>query len=141
MENGLHFLSNYGRGKKTGSGDVNVTFDDGRATVVTASVDSPAKPGQFDFIWNAYAAPPLGDEIDRSTKDFARAPFCSDFSGKPQKCQHNDGIDKDLTMLQMQGNLSKAELRKALEVSCNPGQGLVVSDPAGDCARLRDRLR
>ncbi len=62
IENGLHFLSNYSWGEKTGSGDVNVTFEDGRATIVNAFVDSPSKPGQFEFVWNAYAAPPLGEE-------------------------------------------------------------------------------
>ncbi len=139
--NGLHFLSNYSRGKKTGPGDVNVNFEDGRATIVNASVDSSGKPGQFEFNWNAYAAPPLGDEFDRSTKDFARGPFCSDFSGKPAKCKGDDRVDRQLTLLQMQGGLTKADLLKTLEVACNRGQGLAVSDPAGDCARLRDRLR
>ena len=114
IENGLHFLSNYSRGEKTGSGDVNVFFEDGRATVVNASVDSSGKPGQFEFIWNAYAAPPLGDEFDRSTKEFGRKPFCSDFSGKPTKCKGDNRIDRQLTLLQMQGGLTKAELLKAL---------------------------
>ena len=40
IENSLHFLSNYSRGEKPGSRDVNVIFEDGRATVVSASVDS-----------------------------------------------------------------------------------------------------
>ena len=141
IEGGLHFLSNYSRGAKTGSGDVNVTFEDGRATIVSASVDSPSKAGQFEFVWNAYATPPLGAEFDRSTKNFWREPFCSDFSGKPARCKGDDSIDGQLSHLQMQGGLTKAELLKALEVSCNPGQGLVISDPAGDCDRLRDRLR
>lgn len=141
IENGLHFLSNYSRGEKTGSGDVNVTFEDGRVTIVNASVDSPSNSGQFEFIWNAYATPPLGEEFDRSTKNFGREPFCSDLSGKPAKCKGDDSIDRQLTLLQMQGGLSKAELLKALEASCNPGQGLAVRDPAGDCARLRYRLR
>jgi hypothetical protein len=142
VENGLHFLSSYSRGEKTGSGDVNFTFEDGRATAVSASVDSPDKAGQFEFIWNAYAAPALGNEIDRATKDFRRALFCSDFSGRPAKCQGgDDSIDHQLTLLQMQGSLTKADVLKALEVACNPGQSLAVSDPAGDCARLRERLR
>ena len=141
IENGLHFLSNYSRGEKIGSGDVNLTFKDGRATVVSASVDSPSKPAQFEFIWNAYAAPPLGDEFDRSTKDFGREPFCSDFSGRPAKCRGDDRIDRQLTLLQVQGDLTKADLLKTLEASCNPGQGLTVGDPGGDCERLRHRLR
>jgi hypothetical protein len=141
VESGLHFLSNYSRGEKTGSGDVNVTFEDGRATAVNASVDSPGKAGRFEFIWNAYAAPALGNDIDRATRDFRRAPFCSDFSGKPTKCRGDGDIDHQLTLSQMQGNLTKADLLKELEMSCNPGQGLTVSDPAGDCARLRERLR
>jgi hypothetical protein len=141
VENGLHFLNNYSLGEKTGSGDVNVTFEDGRATIVNASVDSPSKAGQFGFVWNAYAAPSLGEEFDRSTKNFARAPFCSDFSGKPQKCEPSGGAAGELSELQMQSGLNKAQLRKELEAACNPGQGLAVSDPAGDCARLRDKLR
>ena len=141
IENSLHFLSNYSRGEKPGSGDVNVIFEDGRATVVSASVDSSRKQqGQFEFIWNAYAAPPLGDQFDRSTKNFGRVPFCSDLSGKPAKCKGGDSMDRQLTLLQMQGGLTKADLLKALEVACNPGEGLPVSDPTGDCARLRDRL-
>ena len=141
IEKGLHFLSNYSRGEKTGSGDVNVTFEDERATVVNASVDSPNKTGEFEFIWNAYAAPALGSEIDRSTKDFRRSPFCSDFSGQPAKCTGDDTIEHQLTLLQMQGGLAKADLLKVLEVSCDPGQGLIVTDAAGDCGRLRERLR
>ncbi len=136
----LHFLSNYSKGRKTGSGDVNVTFEDGRATIVNASIDTPEQAGQFEFIWNAYAAPPLGQEFDRSTKDFARQPFCSDFSGKPQKCKGGN-IERELTLSQVEFGLTKADVLRELNSSCNPGQGIVVSDPAGDCARLRDRLR
>ncbi|WP_428532937.1 hypothetical protein [Rhodopila sp.] len=141
IEKGLHFLSNYSRGEKTGSGDVNVAFEDGRATTIQASVDSPSKVGEFEFIWTAYAAPTLGSEIDHTTKNFRRAPFCSDFSGQPAKCTGDDTIDHQLTLLQMQGGLTKADLLKLLEVSCDPGQGLIVTDAAGDCARLRERLR
>lgn len=100
IENGLHFLSNYSRGEK--SGDVNVTFEDGRAIIVNASVDSPSKVGQSEFVWNAYATPPPGDEFDRSKKDFGREPVCSDFSGLPEKCRGDDSIDRQLTLLQMQ---------------------------------------
>jgi hypothetical protein len=45
IEHGLRFLSNYGRGQKTGSGDVNVTFEDGQATIISASVDTPRSGG------------------------------------------------------------------------------------------------
>ena len=138
-DNALHFLSNYSRGETVGSGDVNVAFENGKATSVSASVDQP-KGGDLEFIWSAYAAPALGDEIDRSTTNFGREPLCSDFSGKPGKCSTESGTDAELTKMQMEGNLSKSDLLKGLEASCNPGGGLVVSDPAGDCARLHERL-
>ena len=118
-----------------------MTFEDGRATIVNAKADSPARPGEFEFVWNAYAAPALGSEIDRTTKDFRRAPFCSDFSDKPRKCGGDDSIDHQPALLQMQGGLTKADLLRVLETACNPGQGSTVADPAGDCARLRERLR
>jgi len=140
IENVLHFLSNYSRGEKSGSGDVNVTFEDGRATSIWAATDIPAKGHQF-LIWSAYAPPPLGTEINRTTKNFARQPFCSDLSGKPSKCSIKLGMGAELTKMQMQGNLPKSDLLKVLEAACNPGQGLAVSDPSGDCAYFRDRLR
>jgi hypothetical protein len=136
----LHFISNYDRGREIGAGTVNVTFEDGRAIIVAASVDSTGDAGQIDFVWNVYAAPPLGEEFDRSTKDFGRQPYCSDFSGRSEKCSGRN-IDGELTLSQMEFGLTKAELLQTLETSCNPGRGIVVSDPAGDCARLRDRLR
>ena len=143
ITSGLHFISNYSKGERWGSGDANFTFDaEGRVSVIAASIDPPGMAGKHaDFIWNAFASPSLGDEIDRSTKNFKREPVCSDFSGKPAKCKDDDSIDHQLTLFQMQGSLTKSELLKALEVSCNLGQGLNVSDPAGDCARLRKRLR
>ena len=141
IESGLHFLSNYSRGEKTGSESINITFEDDRVNVVSASVDSSNNPGQFNFIWNAYATPLLGNEFDRSTKNFKREPFCSDFSGKPTKCKDDGSIDRQLTLLQMQSGLTKADLLKVLKVSCNPSQDLAVSDPAKDCVRLRERLR
>ena len=143
IASGLHFISNYSNGERWGSGDVNFTFDaEGRVSIISASIDPPDMAGTHaDFIWNAFATPPLGDEIDRSTKNLGREPVCSDLSGMPAKCKEDGSIDHQLTLLQMQGGLTKADLLKALDVSCNLGGGLNVSDPAGDCARLRERLR
>jgi len=139
---GLRFLSNYSKGERWGSGSVNFTFDsEGRVSVIVASVDPPNMSGKsVDFVWNVYAAPPLGEEIDRSTKYFARQPYCSDFSGSPAKCIGH-GIDSELTRYQMSFGSDRAELLQVLEASCNLGPGIVVSDPAGDCGRLRSRLR
>ena len=139
IENGLHFLSNYSRGKKSGGGDVNVWLENGQATSISAAVDVPNGKHQ-DFTWSAYAAPPFGEEINLSTKNFGHQPFCSDLSGKPEKCSAKSGIDNQLIEMQMQGNLRKADLVKLLRAACNPGQDLAVSDPAGDCVRLRDQL-
>ena len=52
----LHFLSNYSKGQRTGSGDVNFIFDaDGRVSVITASVDRANLEGDtIEFIWNAH---------------------------------------------------------------------------------------
>ena len=50
-------------------------------------------------------------------------------------------MNAELTRMQTQGNLPKADLSKVLAAACNPGHGLAVSDPNGDCARLRDQLR
>jgi hypothetical protein len=134
---GLHFISNYSKGERWGSGSVNFTFDEeGRVSVIVASIDPPNMDGKsVDFIWNVYAAPPLGKEIDRSTKDFARQPYCSDFSGSSAKCSGHD-LDSELTRYQMSFGSDRAELLQTLEMSCNLG-----SDPAGDCDRLRRRLR
>jgi hypothetical protein len=140
LKDSLHFLSNYSQGENTGPGDVNIIFEDGRATVVNASVDAPGKAGQLQFVWNAYAAPPLGEEFARSTKNFGRQPFCSDFSGKPSRCKSGN-IEDELTLLQMQFGSNKAELLEVLETACNTGQGITVSDPAGECDRLRKRLQ
>jgi hypothetical protein len=142
ISGGLRFISYYSKGEQSGSGNVNFTFDDqGRVSVIVASVDPPSMVGKSaDFIWSMYAAPPIGDEIDRSTKDFARQPYCSDLSGKPEKCSGHS-IDGELTIFQMSFGSNRGELLQALEASCNPGQGVVVRDPAGDCDRLRSRLR
>ena len=142
ISGGLRFISNYSKGERWGSGGVNFTFDDqGRVSVIAASIDLPAMAGKSaDFIWSMYAAPPIGNEIDRSTKDFARQPYCSDLSGKPEKCLGH-GIDGELTTFQMSFGSNRAELLRALGASCNPGQGIVASGPAGDCDRLRSLLR
>jgi hypothetical protein len=141
IASGLHFMSNYSRGERWGSGTVNFTFDqEGRVSVIVASVDPPSMAGKsLDFIWNVYAAPPLGDEINRST-NFARQPCCPDFSGRPANCLGHD-IDAELTRYQMSFGSDRAELLRVLETSCILGHGIVVSDPAGDCDRLRSRLR
>ncbi|MGI4792915.1 MAG: hypothetical protein ACRYG8_02295 [Janthinobacterium lividum] len=141
IEGGVHFLSNYSRGRQDGSGDLNVIFENRRAVSIFAAVDKANGSGTQNFIWSAYAAPSLGQEIDRASADFARRPFCSDLSSKPARCSTNVGMDGELTKLQMQGNLSKADLFKGLEGACTPRQGLAVSDPAGDCDRLRRQLR
>jgi hypothetical protein len=141
---GLRFISNYSKGERWGSGTANFTFDDkDRVYVIVASIDPPSNAGKsLDFIWNVYAAPPLGAEIDRSTKDFTRQPYCSDFSGRPAKCTvSGHDVDSELTRYQMSFGASRADLLRVLETSCNLGPGIVVSDPAGDCGRLRIRLR
>ena len=83
---GTRFISNYARGEKTGSGGLNVVFDEGRVVVIRATVDTPANGGRLEFIWNAHGVPPPGEETDRSTRDFSRSPFCSDLSARPQMC-------------------------------------------------------
>ena len=140
LDGGLHFISNFSRGEKSGDGDVNVTFEDGRTTNVSAAIDT-LEGKHRDFIWSAYAVPALGSEIDRATKDLKRPPFCSDLSGKPITCSTDRGIDAELTKLQMQGNMKKADLLKALDASCDPGGGLTAADPAGDCPRLRNLMQ
>jgi hypothetical protein len=59
INGGLHFLSNYSRGERWGSGSVNFTFDDeGRVAVIVASIDPPSMAGKsIDFIWNADRLP------------------------------------------------------------------------------------
>ena len=142
INQGRRFISNYSKGARWGSGTVNFSFDgDGRVSVIAASIDPPNMAGaSAAFIWNIYAAPPLGEEIDRSTKDYSRQPYCSDISGSPAKCAGGN-IDRVLTLTQMSFNSTKSELLRMLEASCNLGTGIIVSDPAEDCARLRKRLR
>jgi hypothetical protein len=134
-DQGLHFMSNYDHGQSTGTGDVNVSFEHGRVTSVLATVDNP-KGGPLTFVWSAYEAPPLGQEIDRSTADFRRAPYCSDLSGNPQTCAGDGSVDGQLTETQMEGNLSKSDLLQELKVVC---QG--ANDPNDDCDRIRQLLQ
>ena len=138
----FHFLSNYDRGRTTGAGAINVTFENDRATIVHGSEDTPDQAGEFAFVWSAYAVPILGDEFDKSIKDFLRPPFCSDFSDSSISCSgHSRSLDHELTMTQVMFGLTKAEVLDELERACNPGQGLVVDDVAGDCDRVRRRFR
>jgi hypothetical protein len=139
-EHGLHFLSNFDRGRDTGSGDVNVLFEDGRASIVNASVDLAGNAGSLQFIWNMYAAPPLGQDFDKSTRDFARPPYCSDLSADSSGCI-GGSAERELTLAQVQFGLTKADLLKMLDNSCNPGQRIAAPDPNGDCVRIRSRLR
>ncbi len=57
--NGLHFLSNYSKGQRLGSGDINFTFDDeGHVSIIFGSLDPPGGNGGFsDFIWNKELLP------------------------------------------------------------------------------------
>jgi hypothetical protein len=59
ISGGLRFLSNYSRGAKWGSGSVNFTFNnDGRVSVIMASIDPPNMAGRsVDFLWNADRLP------------------------------------------------------------------------------------
>lgn len=59
IERGLHFLSNYSRGERWGSGDANFLFDQtGRVSVIFASISSPNSEGKHaDFIWNSELLP------------------------------------------------------------------------------------
>jgi hypothetical protein len=49
---GLRFLSNASRGG-AGSGNVNVTFKDGRVFIVDAHVDAQGLSGDLEYLWNA----------------------------------------------------------------------------------------
>jgi hypothetical protein len=137
--NSLHFLSNYNRGDDSGSGDLNVTFEDGRATIINAMVDAGGNVGEMQFIWNAYAPPPLLEEFNPSSKSFTRPAFCSDLSGKPMRC--NGGtVEQELMLSRMAFGSDKDELLEMLNAACNM-PGMVVNDPNGDCERLRKFLR
>jgi hypothetical protein len=37
--------------------------------------------------------------------------------------------------------MTKTDLLKVLDASCNPGGDMPVSDPSGDCPRLRSLLQ
>lgn len=62
-----HYMSNY-LGSRGRSGDVNITFENGRAVIVEAFLDKPDEDGPLEFLWNA------------------REGSCSDFPGSPQRC-------------------------------------------------------
>ena len=53
----LHFISNYSRGAKYGSGTVDFTFNnDGKANIIRALIDPPnsaRNENRAEFIWNA----------------------------------------------------------------------------------------
>jgi hypothetical protein len=54
----LHYVSNYSRGERWGSGDVNYSFDDGgRVTIIHALLTGPSASGNYEFIWNATSLP------------------------------------------------------------------------------------
>ena len=84
---GLHFLSNYSRGEKAGSGDINIKFDDGRATNVSGLIDKAGSSGTMEYIWNAYALPPGDQEFDLSTKSFYSASILLRFVWEAPKVQ------------------------------------------------------
>ena len=73
VPSGLHFISNYTKGEREGSGDVNFIFDQaGRVSVIYAVVDHAHTQGKpMEFIWNA---------------DTSGRPFCSDFPGSHNRC-------------------------------------------------------
>jgi hypothetical protein len=133
----LHFLSNYLGG--SGSGDLNVKFEDGRVTIINASVDGSQGTGDLKFVWNAYAPPShLKDDFDPATKDFGRAPYCSDLSRSGPPCE-TKGIDEDMMLTKMEFGSSRSDLLEMLDASCAV-PGVIVSDPAGDCDRIRREL-
>jgi hypothetical protein len=136
----LHFLSNYDRGRSLGSGDVNVIFEDGKVAIINASVDSDGQVGNLEFVWNAYAPPPLGENFNRSTRNFARQQYCSDFSGMPAYCKAL-GIDSQLTLYQMSFGASRAELLEVLETSCSLARDTLTRDQHDDCVRIRGLLQ
>ena len=137
--NSLHFLSNFGSGNVSGSGYLNVTFEDGRTTIIYAEIDSSGKSGDMYFIWNAYAAPGLSQEFDPSTRNIARPAFCSDLSSKPMACKGGT-TEKELLLSKMAFGSTKSELLEMLIASCNM-PSVVVNDPNGDCKRLRKLLQ
>jgi hypothetical protein len=135
----LHFLSNYLKGDGSGSGYLNVRFEDGRATIINAMIDTDGNVGQNEFIWNAYAAPPLSQEFQPSTKDFTRRAYCSDLSSNPKPCK-SDTTEQELMRSRMAFGSDKVESLEMLKTSCNV-PSIAVSDPNGDCDRLRKLLK
>jgi hypothetical protein len=55
---GLHFISNYTRGKEDGSGVVNFVFNkDGKAVIIYGEIDTANSASLDDFRWNADLLP------------------------------------------------------------------------------------
>jgi hypothetical protein len=135
LPNAFHFISNYDRGRTPGSGTVNVRFTEGRATGIYGEVETGG--GHFkDFVWSAYAAPPLGADIDRTSLRFDRPPVCSDVTGHPTTCAAGNGR-RQLIIYQMQLDLSQSELREEVERICSIPNG----DAANECPQLRRLFR
>jgi hypothetical protein len=55
----LHFISNYTRGEKEGSGVANFIFDNetGKAIIIFAIIDAADSADHWQFIWNADLLP------------------------------------------------------------------------------------
>jgi hypothetical protein len=138
-DQGLQFLSNYNKGVDGGSGLLNVAFQDDRAIIINATVDSAGAFRPMQFVWNAYATPGLAQDFDLSTKDFGRQPYCSDISRRPMTCR-SGSVEKELMLYKMSFGASKVELLQVLQSSCNV-PGMTVSDPDGDCDRYRRLLQ
>jgi hypothetical protein len=133
---GLHYISNFSRGGNIGSGIVNFSFDrNDRTYIINASIDSPGQAGEFSFIWNAYASPPLGQKLDPATMDYTRSPYCSDLSSPENRCIGH-GIEYELRRYQMSFGSTPAELGRVLRMSCS-----LATDTGGACARLSLILR
>jgi hypothetical protein len=65
---GLHFVSNYARGARWGSGDVNFWFDEqGRVSIIAASLTAPMAASNYDFLWNAKSLPLGCSDLPRSS--------------------------------------------------------------------------
>lgn len=54
---GLHFISNYTRGKEDGSGIANFVFKNGKAVIIFGVIDTANSESSADFRWNADLLP------------------------------------------------------------------------------------
>ena len=52
----LHFVSNYARGERGATGDVNFTFKDGQVAIISAFIDTTSGEPR-EFLWNADLQP------------------------------------------------------------------------------------